>query len=580
MRRKRSRWGAAAAVIPVVLAAKGCALLLDYNDYQDPAATTGTGGGSGSGGSGSGAAAACEEPGQQEECTDYSGPPMTRGVGECKAATRTCGDDGTFGLCTGEVVPAPERAGNDKDEDCDGSLCSSPAWSKRLGDAQDQELLAMSAHEQAGSGFLMGGAFRGTLALGNQTLENAYGHDHSFVTSLAQEGSFQWSYHGGSDTILERVYDIAPPIPLPVIAGYRRDIGVSGPEVGFAMVLDSIGVPLATQTFSTSEGSRATAVAGDTHGHTYVAGDFAGILILDPPPPINVGYFSQPQGERDLFVAKYGATLTSPLWLRSIATSGSEKVRAMEVYVVPPPDDTESVLLTGQYRGVPDAVDPNFPYAGGQSDPFVMKFNGEGDLLWARGFTNIDDNGSGTGNALALDVLGNVYVAGKMTGMTRFSEQPEHLIDSAGVSDAFVVMLDLDGNIGWVRRFGEKGRTNEATGIAVDDEYVYVTGSFQGTLDLDDPATGTETLTAESDVDLFLLKLDRQNGKVVCSARFAQGGGGPNAQVQVRVVAKGSGQVTLAGSWGSSPLDFGSGPLAPVGGLDVFLAKFNETLVQ
>jgi len=293
-------------------------------------------------------------------------------------------------------------------------------------------------------------------------------------------------------------------------------------------------------------------------------------------PPIPLTYISEPPGERDLFVAKYGVQFTPTLWLRSIATSGSEKVRAMEVYVVPPPDNTESVLLTGQYRGAPGAVNPNFPDAGGQSDPFVMKFNGDGDLLWARGFTNIDDNGSGTGTALALDVLGNVYVAGKMTGMTRFSEQPEHMIDSAGDSDAFVVMLEPDGNIGWVRRFGEKGRTNEATGIAVDDEYVYVTGSFQGTLDLDDPATGTETLTAESDVDLFLLKLDRQNGKVVCSARFAQGG--PSAQV--RVVAKGSGQVTLAGSWGSSPLDFGSGPLAPVGGLDVFLAKFNETLVQ
>jgi hypothetical protein len=473
-------------------------------------------------------------------------------------------------------VPAPERAGNDKDEDCDGSLCSPPAWSKRLGDAQDQELLAMSAHEQAGSGFLMGGAFRGTLALGNQTLVNGYGHDHSFVTSVDQEGNFQWAYHRGSDAVLERVHAIAPAIPFPVIAGYYRYALGSGPETGFAMVLDNMGTPGEFRGFYTYDGARATAVAGDTHGHIYVAGDFAGQIELDPPPPIDTAYLSEPPGERDVFVAKYGVNLTPTLWLRAIATSGSEKVRAMEVYVAPPPDNTESVLLTGQYRGVPAAVDPNFPDAGGQSDPFVMKFNGDGDLLWARGFTNIDDNGSGTGTALALDVLGNVYVAGKMTGMTRFSEQPEHMIDSAGDSDAFVVMLEPDGNIGWVRRFGEKGSTNEATGIAVDDEYVYVTGSFQGTLDLDDPATGTETLTAESDVDLFLLKLDRQNGKVVCSARFAQGG--PSAQV--RVVAKGSGQITLAGSWGSSPLDFGSGPLAPVGGLDVFLAKFNETLVQ
>lgn len=46
----------------------------------------------------------------------YSGPASTQGVGLCKAGIQTCGSNGTFGACVGEVLPATEVPGNVVDE--------------------------------------------------------------------------------------------------------------------------------------------------------------------------------------------------------------------------------------------------------------------------------------------------------------------------------------------------------------------------------------------------------------------------------------------------------------------------------
>lgn len=57
-------------------------------------------------------------PGQSQPC--YSGPAGTAGVGLCKAGARVCQPDGTWGACTGEVLPAKEVCDSGLDESCNG----------------------------------------------------------------------------------------------------------------------------------------------------------------------------------------------------------------------------------------------------------------------------------------------------------------------------------------------------------------------------------------------------------------------------------------------------------------------------
>ena len=60
----------------------------------------------------------CAE-GQTQPC--YTGPRGTSGVGACAAGTQTCGAAGTWGECTGEILPADEAC-NSVDDDCNGAV--------------------------------------------------------------------------------------------------------------------------------------------------------------------------------------------------------------------------------------------------------------------------------------------------------------------------------------------------------------------------------------------------------------------------------------------------------------------------
>lgn len=64
------------------------------------------------------ASSSCQ-PGESRAC--YSGPTGTQDRGICKAGRQSC-NQGTFGPCTGEILPATQELCNDKDDNCDGKI--------------------------------------------------------------------------------------------------------------------------------------------------------------------------------------------------------------------------------------------------------------------------------------------------------------------------------------------------------------------------------------------------------------------------------------------------------------------------
>lgn len=60
------------------------------------------------------------KPGRVAEC--YTGQDGTAGVGPCQKGTRTCSDQGIWGGCMGEVVPAAESCSDGLDNNCNGMI--------------------------------------------------------------------------------------------------------------------------------------------------------------------------------------------------------------------------------------------------------------------------------------------------------------------------------------------------------------------------------------------------------------------------------------------------------------------------
>ena len=63
-------------------------------------------------------------PGKKQTCP-YQGSPETENVGLCKAAVRTCKEDGTWGKCEGGYLPTDEigeLCGDGIDNDCNGTV--------------------------------------------------------------------------------------------------------------------------------------------------------------------------------------------------------------------------------------------------------------------------------------------------------------------------------------------------------------------------------------------------------------------------------------------------------------------------
>ena len=114
-----------------------------------------------------------------------------------------------------------------------------------------------------------------------------------------------------------------------------------------------------------------------------------------------------------------------------------------------------------------------------------------------------------------------------------------------------------------------------ANSVAVDGSgNVYITGTFQGTVDFD-PSGGTSNLTSAGNTDVYFAKYS-SSGVLT----WAKNIGGTGADVSNGIVVDGSGNVYITGYFNSTA-DFdpnaGTSNLVSNGGTDIFLAKYNSS---
>jgi hypothetical protein len=204
---------------------------------------------------------------------------------------------------------------------------------------------------------------------------------------------------------------------------------------------------------------------------------------------------------------------------------------------------------------------------GGDQDAFVTKMNTTGTALVYSvylGGSSLDG-----ANAIAIDNLGNAYVA----GMTQSSNFPSMGPTTAlnGYSDAFITKLNSTGGIVYSRFLGGSSEDNAAS-IAIDATYeAYVTGN---TSSMDFPTTPGALKTAHPlNSTGFVAKLDASANIVYATYLGGSDSDSPSA-IQIDT----QGNAYVAGSTSSADFPTTSGAFQTTSSTpDAFVSKLNPS---
>jgi hypothetical protein len=255
----------------------------------------------------------------------------------------------------------------------------------------------------------------------------------------------------------------------------------------------------------------AEAITLDTTGtddRLLLTGHFNDTIDFDPGPGTAAIIGDAAAARWSTFIASYDTAGTYN-WAKAIhpGNAGATNRSNGDVIAV---DTQGNILITGYLMGAAD-FDPgpatNTLTGIGLQDMYLAKYTPTGDLIWAQ---NIGGSGGvAAGYALALDALGNAYVTG-IFGYSTIDFDPgagTSAITPGGSSDVFIAKYGTCGSL--IKATSLPGSGTSATysyGIVLDEEdALYITGSFKGTVDFD-PGPGSNTLTAAQD-NIYISKL-------------------------------------------------------------------------
>ncbi|MDH3589388.1 MAG: SBBP repeat-containing protein [Gammaproteobacteria bacterium] len=269
-----------------------------------------------------------------------------------------------------------------------------------------------------------------------------------------------------------------------------------------------------------------------------------------------------------------GAVAQDLEWAKQAGGPSNESGRDIAV------DDSGNSYVTGFFAGEATfgegEVNETTLSGAGSSDIFIARYDGNGDLLWAKQAGGVSGE-AGTG--IAVDGSGNSYVTGSFTNTATFGEVGNEItLASNDWNDIFIAKYDSSGDLVWAKQAGDPDATfanDEGNGIAVDGlGNSYVTGSFRG------PGTFGEgvnevTLSGFGFEDIFIARYDSAG-----NLSWAKQAGGGNSDEGQGMAVDGSGNNHVTGQFQGSAT-FGEGvnevTLSSVGFDDIFIANYDSS---
>jgi hypothetical protein len=298
-----------------------------------------------------------------------------------------------------------------------------------------------------------------------------------------------------------------------------------------------------------SASDTAWAVAVDTNGFVYVAGETSSAQLATP------GAFQTNNAgvniRGDAFVAKFDNTASSLVYLSYLggqlddSAVGLAVDGAGSVYLTGFTDSTNFPLKSAIYTNLSGSPYPGLTIL--PTDAFVVKLDSSGsNLVYS---TYLGGSGVDLGRGIAIDPAGNAYVAG-YTESTNFPTVSALSTNYGGLGDAFVAKINPAGTALVYSTY--LGGSNQDVGndIAADAEgNAYVTGYTSSTNFPVVPTNAAQSLlnnltNASTAFDAFITKLTPAGDALVYSTFL----GGTNNDFGYRLALDSDANVYVTGS--------------------------------
>ncbi|MGB1037859.1 MAG: SBBP repeat-containing protein, partial [Bacteroidia bacterium] len=336
------------------------------------------------------------------------------------------------------------------------------------------------------------------------------GGTHIFILKLDSDGDFVWAKKmGGSLNDYGRsiTYDGFGNI---ITTGYFSGTVDFDPNSGthqlisfgydvFVQKMDTSGNFIWAKHVGSSSSDYGRGIVTDKDGDVYVTGYFVGTCDFDP----GTGTANLTSaGGRDVFVLKLDSS-GSYVWAKNMGGTSNDYGQSVVV------DHQKNVYSTGYFEGTAD-FDPGTGtqnlVSSGLADIYIQKLDSNGDFSWVK---HIGGTSGDFATYIAIDDYDHLYTTGYFWGSVDFDpgSGTTNLV-SAGGPDIFIQKLDNTGALKWAYRMGGTDYDQGQTIITHPDGYIYSTGFFRGTSDLE-PSTGTSTFLSAGNNDVYVQKLSQ-----------------------------------------------------------------------